>query len=136
MKRSVSILGLVALASWAAPALAQEKGDDVEITSGSVTGLSCALEAQKTGRLELLAACPLEEARKEIVIFDVAERVIYRLAGKKVAMYELEGAYGGGAIDLEGTITQVDAKTGVATVTVEDYSVTKKPKAGGFKGCL
>lgn len=136
MKRSVLMLGVLSAALWAAPASAQEKGDDVEVTSGSVTGLSCALEAQKTGHLELLAACPLQEAVKEIVIFDVAERAIYRLQGTTVAMYELEMAYGGGSIDMEGVVTKVDKKTGVATVKVAEYSITKKPKAGGFKGCL
>lgn len=136
MMRRISTLGVMIAALWAAPAAAQDKGDDVEITSGSVTGLSCALEAQKTGHLELLAACPLREATKEIVVFDVAERVIYRLGPAKVARYELEMAYGGGSIDLEGTVVKVDKRTGVVTVKVDEYSVTKKPKAGGFKGCL
>jgi hypothetical protein len=113
-----------------------EKGEEVEVASGAVTALSCALQAIERDDLELLNACPMIEAAKGIVVFDVAERQIYRLSRKAVHRFELEKAFGGGSIDFTGTVVAVDPKSGVATVDVEEYSVTARPKAGGFKGCL
>lgn len=133
MKRlSVIWTAMLALAS---PALAAEPGDEVEVTSGAVTALSCALEAKRTGNLDLLNSCPLSEARKGVVIFDAVAREIYRLSPKKVARYELELAFAGGSVDVVGTVTRA-GKDGVAEVEVEEYSVTPKPKPGAFKGCL
>jgi hypothetical protein len=120
----------------AGPAGALDLGEEVEVTSGSVTGLSCALEAQKGADLAVLGSCPLSEARSEIVVFDVAEKQIYRLSTKKVFRYELEKAYGGGSIDFSGKVVAIDKKTGIATVDVGEYSVNRKPKPGAFKGCL
>lgn len=130
MKKILLSLALVAL-----PALAEDVGEDVELTSGAVTALPCAIEAQKTGKLELLNTCPMSLATKGLVVFDVAEKTFYRLAPKKVATYELEKAYGGGSIDVTGTVTKKD-KDGVLVVEVAEYSVTPKPKPGAFKGCL
>jgi hypothetical protein len=112
-----------------------EKGEEVEVTSGAVTALSCAMQAKKTGNLEVLNACPMIEAQKEIVVFDVAEKQIYRISKKAVHRFELEGAFGGGSIDFSGVVVAVDA-SGAATVDVSEYSVMARPKAGGFKGCL
>ena len=69
------------------------------------------------------------------VVYDVAEKRIYRITGKKVQTYQLESAYGGGSIDFAGKVTSVDAKE-IATVEVAEFSITKKPKPGSFKGCL
>jgi hypothetical protein len=110
-------------------------GEEVEVTAGAVTALSCALESQRTGDLTLLGSCPLQEAQKEIVVVDVAEQQIYRISRKKVRRFELEQAFGGGSIDFAGKVKAVD-KAGVATVDVEEYTLTPKPKAGAFKGCL
>lgn len=127
---------LILLAAWSATsAFAVDPGDDVELSSGAVTALSCAERARLTGDLSLLNSCPLSEARNGIVIFDVAEREIYRISGKAVRHYELERAFAGGSIDLTGVVEKVDAD-GVASVKVTEYSVTPKPKAGSFKGCL
>lgn len=125
---------LVAAAS-AGPARA-DPGDEVDVTAGVVTGLSCALAAREKGNLKLLNACPPAEAGKGMVVFDVAEQRIYRLSSKKVFLYQLEGAFGGGSIDFTGTEVRVDPKTEVALVDVEDFSVSPKPKPGAFKGCL
>ena len=67
-----------------------------------MTGLSCALTAREKGELSRLNACPPAEAQKGLVVFDVAERRIYRLAPKKVARWQLESAFGGGSIDFTG----------------------------------
>ncbi len=129
---------LLSLAIFAVslPAAAVELDEEVDITSGSVTGLSCALQAQKTGNLSLLSACPLQEALKEIVVYDVTEELIFRFTKGPVPRYKLEMAYGGGSIDATGQVKKIDKKTGIVTLAVEDYSITEKPKAGGFKGCL
>ena len=119
----------------ALPAFAGEVGEEVEFTSGAVTALPCAIAAQKSGKLELLNTCPMSQAVKGLVVFDVAEKTFYRLAPKKVSTWELEKAYGGGSIDVTGTVVKKD-KDGVPVVEVTEYSVTPKPKAGGFKGCL
>jgi hypothetical protein len=153
----------VASSAWAAvlvvvvgvaPALAVEPEEEVDVTAGAVTALSCAQQAFATGDLSLLgSACPLSEVKSGLVIVDVAERQIYvpaepkRRAGKagkaarsapeakQIAQHQLESAFGGGSIDLAGVVVSVD-KGGVATVAVSDFTVNKKKKAGSFKGCL
>jgi hypothetical protein len=112
-----------------------EKGEEVEVTSGAVTALSCAVRAMKSGNLDLLNACPMIEAQKEIVVFDVAEKQIYRISKKAVHRFELESAFGGGSIDFTGVVIAVD-ESGTATVDVSEYSVMARPRAGAFKGCL
>ena len=64
------------------------------------------------------------------------EQRIYRLSSKKVFLYQLESAFGGGSIDFTGTTVEDDPKDGVSTVDVAEFSITKKPKPGAFKGCL
>jgi hypothetical protein len=94
------------------------------------------MAAREKGNLALLNACPPVEAGKGMVVFDVAERRIYRLSPRKVLVYQLESAFGGGSIDFTGTEVKVDPKNGVALVDVDEYTVSPKPKAGAFKGCL
>ena len=130
--RTLAIAALAALAFASRPARAAE---DVDVTAGVVTGLDCALAAREKGDLRRLTSCPPAQAAKEIVVFDVAEKRIYRIGGKKVFKYQLESAYGGGSIDFAGKVTSVDAKE-IATVEVAEVSITKKPKPGAFKGCL
>ncbi len=125
-----------AVAAAPAPARAEGAGEDVEVTSGVVTGESCALRAREKGDLRVLTSCPPAEAKKGIVVFDVAEKRIYRLSEKKVFRFQLESAFGGGSIDFTGKTVRVDPKSAIATVDVADFSITKKPKAGAFKGCL
>lgn len=134
MKRAL-VLALLLL-THPVVARAAEKGEEVEVTAGAVTALSCALEARSSGDLALLTSCPLQEAVREIVVFDVAEKEIYRISKKKVLRYQLEKAFGGGSIDFSGVVVAVDKKTGIATIDVAEYSVTHKPKPGSFKGCL
>ncbi len=129
-------LAALALAVAGATRAAEGVGEDVEVTSGVVTGTSCALEARDKGELRVLTSCPPAEARKGMVVFDVAEKRIYRLSEKKVFRFMLESAYGGGSIDFTGKTVKVDPKTAIATVDVSDFSITKKPKPGAFKGCL
>ncbi len=116
--------------------LAAEPGEEVELSSAPVTGLSCAKKAIETGKLELLNSCPLEEAPKGLVVFDVAEMQYYQLDPKTIRTSALERAYGGGSIDVTGKVKAVDKKSGLATVTVTEFRITPKPKAGAFKGCL
>lgn len=111
-----------------------EEPEEVEITAGVVTALTCAREAQVRKDLTLLNSCPPAEARKELVVFDVAERKIYRLSTKKVFRYQLERAFGGGSIDFSGQVVKSDG--GVATVDVKDYSVQKRAKPGASKACM
>ena len=139
MKRSlVALAALVAAVAAALPgaARADGTGEEVEVTSGVVTGESCALRAREKGDLRVLTACPPAEAKKGMVVFDVAEKRIYRLSEKKVFRFMLESAYGGGSIDFTGKTVKLDPKTAIATVDVSDFSITKKPKPGAFKGCL
>lgn len=131
MKVTLAALTLLAAAA-ASPAGAEE----VEVTAGVVTGLDCALAARTKGDLKLLSSCPPAAAKKGLVIFDVAEKRIYRLSDKKVFRWQLERAFGGGSIDFSGETTRVDPKTEIATVSVAEYSITPKPKPGAFKGCL
>lgn len=133
MKKLLAVTALAA--AWAAPAHAGP-GDEVEVTAGVVTGLSCALAAREKGDLKLLTSCPPVEAVKGLVVFDVAEQRIYGLSAKKVRRHELESAFGGGSIDFSGVEVKVDPRTEVATVDVEEYSIAKRPKPGHFKGCL
>ncbi len=126
----VALAAALAAPAWAAP------GEEVEVTAGVVTGLSCALQAREKGELKGLTACPPAEGAKEMVVFDVAEKRIYRIAGKKVFQYQLESAFGGGSIDFTGKTVKVDPKTDIATVEVTEFSISKKPKPGSFKGCL
>jgi len=130
--------GLLAavLLALAAPARATDLGEEVQVTAGVVTGLACALQARDKGELKVLTSCPPAEAQKELVVFDVAERQIYRIAAKVVRRSALEGAFGGGSIDFTGKAVKVDGKQEIATVEVAEYSISKKPKAGAFKGCL
>jgi hypothetical protein len=130
MKKTIPVLLL--LAAGTSPARAEE----VEVTAGVVTGVECALAARAKGNLGLLSSCPPVEAAKGIVVFDIAEKRIYRLSSKKLARWQLERAFGGGSIDFTGTEVKVDPKTEIATVAVNDFSITPKPKPGAFKGCL
>jgi hypothetical protein len=127
---AVLVLALAGSARAAAPA------EEVEVTAGVVTGLKCALNARAKGELRKLSSCPPAEGQKELVVFDVAERRIYRISPKRVARHQLESAFGGGSIDFSGRTVTTDPATGIATVDVAEYSITKKPKAGAFKGCL
>jgi len=120
----------------AGPALAEGVGEEVEVTAGVVTGLDCALRARATGDLKLLTACPPAQAALGLVVFDVAEKRIYRIAEKKVRHYQLESAYGGGSIDFTGKAVKVDAAKEITTVEVAEFSIAKRPKPGAFKGCL
>jgi hypothetical protein len=130
--RTLPALLALAIALPLGPASAAE---EVDVTAGVVTGLDCALAAREKGDLRRLTSCPPAEAAKGVVVFDVAERRIYRIGGTKVLRYQLESAFGGGSIDFAGKVTSVDAKQ-VATVEVAEFSITKKPKPGAFKGCL
>lgn len=136
MKLAAAFLATLALAALPGGAGRADPGDEVEVTSGVVTGLSCAIAAREKGDLRLLNACPPVEAGKGMVVFDVAEQRIYRLSAKKVFVYQLESAFGGGSIDFTGTEVKVDPTTEVSLVDVEEYSVSPKPKPGAFKGCL
>jgi len=118
-------------------AFASEKGEEVELESGQVTALSCAKRALDTGDLNALTGCPPSEAQHGLVVYDVAEKQIYKIAEKKVHAYELEKAFAGGSIDFTGVVVQAkDKKDGVPVVQVKEYSITPKPKPGSFKGCL
>lgn len=125
---------LSALLSTAA--FAAEPGEEVELSSAPVTGLSCAKKAIETGKLDLLSSCPLSEAPKGIVVFDVAEMQYYQLDAKTIRTSALERAFAGGSVDVTGKVKTVDKKTGIATVQVSEYRVTPRPKPGAFKGCL
>ena len=138
MNRTIRIAAAViaALSCAGAAPVRADVGEEVEVTSGVVTGESCAVRAREKGELRLLTSCPPSEARKGLVVFDVAEKRIYRLAEKKVFRYQLESAFGGGSIDFTGKTVKVDPKSEIATVEVSEFSITKKPKPGAFKGCL
>ena len=127
---------VLAAVIFSSVAFAAEPGEEVELASAPVTGLACAKKAIETGKLDLLSTCPLDEAPKGIVVFDVAEMQYYQLDAKSIRTSQLERAYGGGSIDVTGTVKAVDKKTGLVTVKVTEYRVTPKPKAGAFKGCL
>ncbi len=111
-----------------------EVGEEVEVTSGAITALTCAMEAKQKGSLEPLSQCPMSETLSGFAIYDVAMKEIYVLSPAKVARYELERAFGGGRIDLVGTVAK-DAD-GVPVLDVSEYSISARPKPGAFKGCL
>lgn len=128
-----ALAALLLAALLPAPARA---GEEVEVTAGVVTGLRCALDAREKGNLRLLSSCPPAESRNGVVVFDVAERKVYAISAKKVRRSQLESAYGGGSIDFTGSAVRTDPRTGVVTVDVTEFSLTRKPKPGAFKGCL
>lgn len=132
----IAMLTVLAASLAAAPVALPPVGEEVDVTAGAVTATACAHVARDQGDLRALTGCDLAEATKEIVVYDVAEKQIYRLVGKRVARWQLEGAFGGGSVDFVGKVTRVDKKAGIAVVEVSELSVTPKPKAGGFKGCL
>lgn len=132
MKRAL----ITATLAFSLTAAAVEPGEEVELSSAPVTALSCAQQAVKTGKLDLLTACPLEETLKGLVVFDVAEMTFYRVDRKSMRVSELERAYGGGSVDLTGKVKLVDKKDQVAVIEVSEFRVTPKPKPGSFKGCL
>jgi hypothetical protein len=131
MKRTLAVLALLS-----ATAARSARAEEVEVTAGVVTGLDCALAARAKGDLRLLSSCPPAEAAKGLVVFDIAEKRIYRVSRSKVFRWQLERAFGGGSIDFTGQTLKVDPKTEIATVAVTEFSITPKPKAGAFKGCL
>lgn len=135
MRKTIAALVLLALAGGP-PAARAEEGEEVEVTAGVVTGLACAVATRDTGDLRRLTSCPPAEAAKGLVVYDVAERRIYRISPKKVFRWELERAFGGGSIDFTGRTVKVDPKDEVATVEVAEFSITPRPKPGAFKGCL
>lgn len=133
--RAISLFFLVIFSSL--NVLADKIGDEVEINSGVVTALTCAADAQKTGNLNLLSDCSLAEVNSGYVVFDVTEKKFYLISdksNKKVYLFEMEKAFGGGRIDLNGTV--VDIVNGIPVVETKEYSIVPKPKAGNFKGCL
>jgi hypothetical protein len=130
MRNVLAALALVAAAAGAA------RAEEVDVTSGVVTGLDCALAAREKGDLRLLSSCPPAQGAKALVVYDVAEERIYRISPKKVFRWQLERAFGGGSIDFTGQTVKVDPKTEVATVDVAEFSITPRPKPGAFKGCL
>ncbi len=129
MRRVIAALALLAAAAAA-------RAEEIEVTAGVVTGLDCALAARAKGDLRLLSSCPPGEAAKGLVVYDVAEKRIYRISEKKVFRWQLERAFGGGSIDFTGETVKVDPKNEVATVEVAEFSITPRPKPGAFKGCL
>jgi len=135
MRTRLRIAAVAALA-LAGAARGAEPGEEVEVTSGVVTGLSCALRARAKGELRHLTSCPPAEAAVEMVVFDVAEKRIFRISAKKVFRWQLESAFGGGSIDFTGKSVSVDGAQDIATVDVAEFSVARKPKPGAFKGCL
>ncbi len=132
----IRLLVAVALVLARAPAGRAAPAEEVEVTAGVVTGVECALAARAKGDLKLLTSCAPAETWKGLVVFDVAEKRIYRLEPKKVARWQLERAFGGGSIDFTGTTVKVEPKTEIATVAVTEFSITPRPKPGAFKGCL
>lgn len=127
---------LLAAVLTAPLALAADPGEEVELSSAPVTALTCAQKAVDTGKLDVLTTCKLEETRSGLVVFDVAEMAFYRVDPKSLRLSSLERAFGGGSVDITGTVKAVDKKDGVATVQVTEHRVTPKPKPGAFKGCL
>jgi len=135
MRKTIAALAALALAGGPAAARAEE-AEEIEVTAGVVTGLECALAARTTGDLRRLSSCPPAEAARGLVVYDVAEKRIYRISPKKVFRWELERAFGGGSIDFTGRSVKVDPKSEVTTVEVAEFSITPRPKPGAFKGCL
>lgn len=126
----------LALAITALPAFAVDPGEEVELSSATVTAVSCAQKAVETGKLDVLTSCPMEETQKGLVVVDVAEMQIYKLSTKNVRLSDLERAFGGGSIDITGVVKVVDKKDGLPVVDVSEFRITPKPKPGAFKGCL
>jgi hypothetical protein len=131
MRRLITLALVAAL-----PALAADPGEEVELSSATVTAVSCAQKAVETGKLDILTSCPMEETQKGLVVVDVAEMQIYRLSAKNVRLSDLERAFGGGSIDITGVVKLVDKKDGIPVVEVSEFRITPKPKPGAFKGCL
>lgn len=134
---TVALLQLWMGAAPPAPSLDLPRvGEEIDVTAGAVTALSCAQAARDRAQLGALTSCSYAEAKAGIVVYDVAERLVYRLTGKRVAQWQLESAFGGGSVDVTGKVVKLDRANGVAIIEVDELTVTPKPKAGSFKGCL
>ena len=114
--------------------MAADVGEEVEVTSGAITALSCAMEAQTTGKLDSLSNCSMRDTVAGLVVYDIAMKDIYLLAPQAIHRFELERAFGGGRIDFLGTVIQ--EKDGIGVVSVTEYTINPRPKPGAFKGCL
>ncbi len=132
-KRSLSALVFLMAAS-VAPLHAADTGEEIEVTSGAITALTCAIDAKTKGSLDPISFCPMHETVSGMAVYDVAMKDIYLLSSSSVAQYELERAFGGGRIDLVGTVRE--ASDGIAVLDVSEYTITARPKPGAFKGCL
>jgi len=112
----------------------EDEQEEVELYSAVITAKSCAEKALKTGNYDILTNCPpVEAAKTGYVIFDPVEGEYYYVKLGEIYQYELDEGFNGN-IDISGVI--VGEKDGVPVIEPEDYSISPKPKAGFFKGCL
>ncbi len=134
MFRNLLFLFCVFLMSFGTPGWAADVGEEVEVSSGAITALSCAMEAQRTGKLDPISNCSMSDTVAGLAVYDLALKDIYLLSPSSVHLYELERAFGGGRIDFVGTVLK--QSDGIDVVSLSEYSISPRPKAGAFKGCL
>ena len=135
MRTSILTAGLsLGLLLLAQPSHAADVGEEVEVNSGAITALSCAMAAKTKGTTDPISSCSMADTLTGFAVFDMAMKEIYVLAPNKVHSFELERAFGGGRIDLVGTV--VTNRDGIAELNVTEYTINPRPKPGAFKGCL
>jgi len=130
----IALMSLFLLSPLAHTAKAANIGEEIEVTSGAITALVCAMEAKTTGKLDALSNCSMADTIGGFAVYDVAMKEVYKLAPTNVYIYELERAFGGGAIDLTGIV--IKQSDGIAVIEVKEYTISARPKPGAFKGCL
>lgn len=112
----------------------EEEGEEVEVYSAVITAVDCAKRLAETeDKVELEKCGPLEAAMSGFAIYDPAESEIYLLDPAGFYQYELEAGFQG-SMDISGTL--VGSRHGLPVLKPEDYTITNKPAAGAFKGCL
>ena len=119
-------------------ALSEWEGDEdeseIEIYSAVITAASCAQKMAEEEDQTILEACgPMDAAQSGFALFDPAEGELYLLDPGSFYQYELEAGFQG-SMDITAAI--VGQRGALAVLKPEDYTITNKPAAGAFKGCL
>ena len=108
--------------------------DEAELYGAVITATACAelMTTDDTG--DAISRCsPADAARTGFVLYDPSEQAVFYLKHGGLYQFELERGFGG-SIDVSGTI--IGKKSGIPVIDPEEYTITPKPAAGAFKGCL
>ncbi|MCB9737891.1 MAG: hypothetical protein H6747_01410 [Deltaproteobacteria bacterium] len=111
-----------------------DEEEEVELYSAQLTAYPCAVRAAKEGTAVIGPECsPMEAVTHGFALLDPQEKKVFLVKEGSVYRFELEHGFGG-RVDISGNV--VGTRGGVPVIAPESYTITPKPKAGAFKGCL